>query len=83
MPRPQSQGARCKGCDKTLKEVGTLSHRYLCLPCAMQRVIENNDQMRARSGPHWAKWRRAMALCVGGVLLDDLTANGNTEPHAR
>ena len=32
----------------------------------------NVAQMYARTGPNWNKWRRSMAACVGGVLVDDL-----------
>jgi hypothetical protein len=39
----------------------------------MTELRENVLQMHARRGPNWARWRRSMAACVGGVLLDDLT----------
>jgi hypothetical protein len=35
--------------------------------------MDNVGAMRSRSGPTWAKWRRSMAACVGGSLLDDRT----------
>ncbi len=83
MARTPAGTARCKGCGKTGYDVGGLSGRYLCPDCGYERVRENAAQMHARSGPYWAKWRRNMAACVGGLLLDDMPANGNTEPHAR
>jgi hypothetical protein len=30
--------------------------------------------MRSRSGPEWSRWRRAMAACVGGTLVDEQRA---------
>jgi hypothetical protein len=35
--------------------------------------------MVAHSGPGFERWRRAMAACVGGVLLDDLLEREQTE----
>jgi hypothetical protein len=30
--------------------------------------------MHYHRGPYFERWRRAMAACVGGVLLEDLEA---------
>lgn len=30
-----------------------------------------NDDLHYHRGPTFEKWRRAMAACVGGQLLDD------------
>jgi hypothetical protein len=35
-------------------------------------VAANIEQMMDRRGPNFDKWRRSMAACVGGVLLDDV-----------
>jgi DNA-directed RNA polymerase subunit RPC12/RpoP len=29
-----------------------------CVDCAMQRMLENNRQLRAKRGPYYEKWRR-------------------------
>lgn len=34
-------------------------------------MTDNIAQMRAHHGPNWSLWRRRMAACVGGLLLDD------------
>jgi hypothetical protein len=43
----------------------------LCGQCGQDELRSNVEQMYARTGPNWLKWRRSMAASVGGVLLDD------------
>ena len=31
-------------------------------------------QLRNHSGPHFDHWRKQMAACVGGVLLDEVSS---------
>lgn len=64
----------CKGCGKPSSEVGALSWTRLCIACSKATLESNVDQMVAREGPNFNRWRRAMAACVGGVLLDDVNA---------
>jgi hypothetical protein len=33
-------------------------------------------QLIGRTGPNWRRWRRGMAGCVGGVLLDETRERG-------
>lgn len=63
--------AWCKGCGKHRDEVGTLSWTGLCTPCATERVAENVAGLYYMEGEPLQRWRRGMARCVGGVLVDD------------
>jgi hypothetical protein len=56
--------------------VGEISWSGLCIGCAQEGLTMNVAQMYARTGPNWKKWRRAMAGCVGGVLLEDMPKSG-------
>lgn len=33
-------------------------------------MLQARHEIRSKSGPTFARWRRNMAACVGGVLLD-------------
>jgi hypothetical protein len=67
--------AWCKGCGKHRDEVGILSWTGLCTPCAVERVTENVDGLYYMRGEPLQRWRRGLARCVGGVLLDDVQAD--------
>jgi hypothetical protein len=63
--------AQCQRCRRHRSEAGDISWDGLCDPCAREAVAANIEQMMDRSGPNFDKWRRSMAACVGGVLLDE------------
>ncbi len=69
---PDRRRKNCRVCGRHTDEVGPLSWQGLCIEDARERLSTNIDQMSARSGPNFDRWRRSMALCVGGVLLDDI-----------
>jgi hypothetical protein len=48
----------------------------LCVDCGEARRRANFVGLRTKSGPEFVHWRRSLAACVGGVLLDDV----NTKP---
>jgi hypothetical protein len=68
--------ARCQRCNGHRDDVGEISWSGLCIGCAQEGLTMNVAQMYARTGPNWKKWRRAMAGCVGGVLLEDMPKSG-------
>ena len=35
-------------------------------------MLAQTSQMRNHAGPYFQDWRRRMAACVGGVLLDEI-----------
>ena len=67
--------ARCKRCGKHRDEVGELTWSGYCIEHAREAVESNVEQMQARSGPNFTRWRRSMAASVGAVLLDDVKAD--------
>jgi hypothetical protein len=69
---PDRRRKNCRECHRHANEAGEMSWEGLCIECARERLSSNIDQMHARSGPNFDRWRRSMALCVGGILLDDL-----------
>ena len=71
MPKPTY--ASCRECGRHRNEVGPISHGRLCGECAVRLKDENDDGLHYKMGPAWARWRRSMAACVGGVLVDDIT----------
>ena len=68
---PDARRAICKNCRRHRDECGLLSWRGLCSECGPELVRVNGDALHRKTGPEFRRWRRAMAACVGGVLLDD------------
>jgi RNA polymerase subunit RPABC4/transcription elongation factor Spt4 len=75
---PRSDYKRCKGCDRTTDECGSLSHNRLCAECGVDRLTENVVGISTHTGPAFTRWRRALAASVGGVLVDDALAAMHT-----
>jgi hypothetical protein len=69
---PREDYRICKRCNRPASEVGALSHTRLCVGCGDERRDANNLGLHYKHGPAFAHWRRSMAACVGGVLLDDV-----------
>lgn len=69
---PRLDYRRCRNCGRNARDVGPLSHTRLCGECGTEELTANVVQMVAHTGPNWTRWRRSMAACVGGVLVDDL-----------
>lgn len=61
----------CKRCKSHKDTVGPLSWRGYCGVCGPQIADAATDQQHHHSGEYFERWRRGMAACVGGVLLDD------------
>lgn len=72
MPDPTRK--RCRVCGRHESEVGPISWSGKCAEHGVEALTENIVQMHARRGPNFDRWRRAMAACVGGVLIDDANA---------
>lgn len=72
MARKHWHPSTCRVCGKTAEEVGSISQTGKCIEHAIEALEENVQQMVARSGPNFTRWRRGMAATVGAVLLDDL-----------
>lgn len=70
---------RCRQCGRPANEVGELSHIRLCEDCGTLNLAENVLGIHLKTGEPWRRWRRAMAACVGGVLLDETAGKGQTE----
>lgn len=69
---PDHRRRTCRRCRQHESEVGAITWGGYCIDCGLAMERENVEQMVTRSGPQWAKWRRAMAACVGGVLAEDV-----------
>jgi predicted RNA-binding Zn-ribbon protein involved in translation (DUF1610 family) len=76
MPNRKQQIGQCVGCGRARVDGERFSARGKCPSCGHGRMIENVHAMRARSGPSWLRWRRAMAASVGGQLVDDKRERG-------
>lgn len=61
----------CEDCERAIAECGSLSKQGLCERCAAERLASNIEQLRNHHGPNFLRWRRNMALSVGGLLVDD------------
>jgi hypothetical protein len=68
---PDHRRTTCRECGGHKSKAGDISWRGLCVPCSMARNEANYDQVKARSGPHFQRWRERTAASVGGVILDD------------
>jgi hypothetical protein len=42
------------------------------MECGRARREENILGLHYKTGPAFIRWRRSMAACVGGVLIDDV-----------
>lgn len=51
--------------------MGAISWEGYCIACGIFVRDKANDDLHYHRGPTFEKWRRAMAACVGGQLLDD------------
>jgi len=68
---PDFRRKTCRACGRHTDEVGPLSWSGLCAHDSVERFTDNVGQMIAREGPNFDRWRRSMAACVGGAILDD------------
>lgn len=66
-----SHRASCKRCGAHKSQVGAISWEGYCIACGIFVRDKANDDLHYHRGPTFEKWRRAMAACVGGQLLDD------------
>lgn len=55
-----------------MRDVGPISWRGLCSECADRRLVANVTQLHEHHGEAFDSWRRSMAACVGGVLIEDV-----------
>jgi hypothetical protein len=67
---PRLDYKRCKSCGRFSKDVGLLSRHRLCADCGYINLSSNIEQMTARSGPNFVKWRHGMIRCAGGIVSD-------------
>lgn len=72
MGRPHFHPANCKVCGRKSEDVGGISQTGLCPEHGREALLSNIEQMHARSGPNFAKWRRSMVLCAYPELVDML-----------
>lgn len=72
---PRADYKTCRECGGHTNTVGPLSHTRLCRRCAELLSEANYDQVQARSGPFFHRWRQRTAASIGAVLLDDMQAN--------
>jgi hypothetical protein len=71
MKRRHWHASVCKNIDKPGDHSGSVSATGLCPACGKAAMDENVEQMLARSGPNFTKWRHGMIRCAGGIVLDD------------
>jgi hypothetical protein len=64
--------ARCRNCGAHRDDGASLSKRGFCSICGPKLQNERVDDLHYHRGPHFKKWRRAMAASVGAVLVDDI-----------
>lgn len=67
---PRDDYKTCRNCSGHTDDVGPLSHSRLCRRCSRQLVEQNYDQVQARSGPFFQRWRERTAASLGAELLD-------------
>lgn len=64
MPRPDYR--RCRNCNRSAEEAGTLSHTRLCSDCAVLIEYENALQIHAGHGPYHERRRYGYARQLFG-----------------
>ena len=61
----------CRHCGVKQADGFSISATGQCEPCSERVLLDNIEQMAARSGPNFERWRRRMAASVGAILPDD------------
>lgn len=56
-----------------MDECGPLSARYKCAECGDDRMIHNNRQLMAHTGPFFDHWRRRSLAAFGVIQVDERT----------
>lgn len=63
---PRADYKRCRDCGGHVRDVGTLSHERLCVPCWNERLCANNLQISAGVGPYAERRRYGMVAAEFG-----------------
>lgn len=63
--------SRCWSCDARVDDGVHISQTGLCPPCGLERMVENYDQLKDKTGPHYRYWRRRIREGVERLLVDD------------
>lgn len=75
IPRPKTKVIKCVSCSNTIT-VGIKTRKpWRCIQCGIKVMIENQTQMRNRSGPYYEKWRARMTEYL-------VALTGSTPPPA-
>jgi hypothetical protein len=61
----------CKDCGRGAREGVTISQQGYCRDDWERRLRENNEQLRAHSGPYFEHWRRRNLAAFGIIVLDE------------
>jgi hypothetical protein len=72
---PDGRRRTCRVCGVHDSEAGPISWRGKCSVCGPAIFEANCDDLHYHRGPHFLEWRRAMALSVGALLIDDVLDN--------
>lgn len=65
---PRVDYVTCKSCGRHADDVGPISWERYCSQCGQEQRDANLDQLVAKSGPYFDRWRASMAACVGAVI---------------
>lgn len=63
---PRRDLRTCKRCHGHSADVGPISHDGNCKRCGRDAMNTNIEQMYAKKGPNWNRWRAGMIACAGG-----------------
>jgi hypothetical protein len=50
----------CRDCKRHIDECGKLSQRGKCMDCGVGNAVAAAQQIEAREGPYYDKWRASM-----------------------
>lgn len=64
--RPGYQRVRCMECGvrREAAPQSFISARGLCAPCGLKRQLENIDQIEARNGVAYERWKLGIAISI-------------------
>jgi hypothetical protein len=63
---PRLDYVHCRGCERPVSEVGTLSHTRLCSRCSSERLAENVYGIHEKAGPAYLRRQYGIALAEFG-----------------
>lgn len=58
---------KCQRCDGPMPDHAKPRAKYCGVECSVAALRDQNEQLRAKQGPHYDRWRKAMRRTARGL----------------